>query len=121
MGRSRTYPIMGYSAAVRGSRRIWTAMNLLEAYQESIKAEREGSPITEWTFQTEQGRKMLGLDGMDYYRKAPLERPKGLVRCPRCAGKGCQVCRWAGETSRRILARYAPWQLEPIKEVVCRE
>jgi hypothetical protein len=122
MGRSRTYNIMGYGEAIRGSRRVFTAMSLLEAYQETVKAEREGVRIVEWTYQTEVGRRMLGLNPMSYYRRAQdMARPQGLVRCPRCAGKGCQICAWCGETMARVLRRYRPWQLEPIKEAVCRK
>ncbi len=103
---------MGYSAPAKGSRRVVHAMTLLEAYQESIKSERDGHEITEWTFQTETGRRMLGLDPGDYYRKAPLPVPPGLVPCPRGS---CQICRWSGITTRRNLAGYRPWQLEPLE------
>jgi hypothetical protein len=110
-----THNIMGYGPVVKGSRRLYLAMSLLEAYQETVKAERDGLEIVEWTFQTETGRKMLGLDDGDIYRRPPLERPQGLVRCPRCVGKGCHICRASGETTHRVLAGYEAWQLEPEK------
>lgn len=114
MGRGRSYAIMGYGPAVNGSRRVFCANSLVEAYQETIKAAREAVVIVEWTWKTQAGRKMLGLtDPMDHYVKAPLPRPKGLVKCPRGP---CVICRWSGETTNRVLSRYQPWQL---KEVPC--
>ena len=94
--------LIGYGPVVHGSRQAYHAASLLEAYQATVKAEREGLHIVEWTFGTEEGRRMLGLDPGGIYRRPPLERPQGLVRCP---FGPCQVCRESGETTRRVLAR----------------
>ncbi len=100
-------PLLGYGPPLRGSRKIHYAASLLEAYQESIRAERAGEKITEWTWGNEAGRKMLDLDPGEFYRKPPLERPKGLIACPRCAKKGCERCRWSGETTWRAFKKEA--------------
>lgn len=111
---SRTIHLMGYGPTIRNKRAVYTAMSLLEAYQETVKARKQGRPPpVEWTYQTETGRKMLGLEVGFFYRAADQMRPPpGLTKCPKCLGEGCQICNWAGETTRRALNRYAPWQLE---------
>jgi len=114
MGKGYTYNLIGYGPVKGTSRRMYTAMSLLDAFQEELKAHKEGELIEEWTYQTETGRRMLRLGRMDIGRKAKdMLRPRGLVACPKCSTKGCQICRWSGMTTRRWLVGFRPWQLEP--------
>ncbi len=113
MGHSRAYHIMGYGPIADGKRRVFCASSILEAHQERVRALREGVKVVEWTWQTHTGRKMLGLNVGEFYRKdEDMPYPKGLKQCPRCVGAGCQICRWAGVTTGRVLSGYKPWQLE---------
>jgi hypothetical protein len=125
MGHSYTVPILGFAPLDRdpanalediNREAIYCARTILEAHQEAAKAEKRGTPIERWSWQTTSGQRMLHADAFDqgagYVSAARLPKVS-TVPCPPCRGEGCGICNFAGFTTKRWLAGYRPWQLEP--------
>ena len=114
MGHSRTYNVLGYSDTIDGKRYIFPAMNRTEMFQEQVKAAKENRQIREWVAQTRTGERMLG--GLKACHVDTPPETRGMIPCPRCCQKGCQICNWSGWTTKKWLSGFRSWQLEPISD-----
>lgn len=117
MGKSYTYHVIGYGIerlqeddSVK--RYEYPCMNKREMAQAAIKAEKNGDKIMGWYSQTGTGTRMLGGVEHSYEGCLGIKFPK-LVICPKCAGKGCGICNFAGWTTKSWLKGFQDWQLEP--------
>ena len=93
--------------------RLFYAMNRREVWQEEIKAKKEGLIIATWSAQTKTGCRILGTT-WTYESIQAYKIPKvKLITCPVCSGEGCQICNWAGKTTKQWLSGFQDWQLKP--------
>lgn len=111
MGRSFTYHVLGYSKPDGNIEHVYPAMNRLEMMQETRKAfVRNGHVILRWEAQTRTGERILGGKPVIPAKDAPTVK---TVRCPKCIGEGCSICRYSCITTTRWLKGFQAWQLEP--------
>ncbi len=118
MGFSRTIHCLAFTQEnEEGKIYEYHAMNRREICQVRLEAQKAGRVISYWVAQTRTGKKILGMNKYENSKDHRDINIKGvsLVECPKCQDKGCQICNWAGQTTKAWLKRFLPWQLEPEK------